>query len=86
MDLQSCLAGRVLRACTFFALAAFFGNTAAIYMNCYFGTVSQPCFSAAFFVDKQRYLYAGLFFSWALLSDTEWLFALPFFLFGHALA
>ncbi|MGZ3654095.1 MAG: hypothetical protein ACXVB9_04920 [Bdellovibrionota bacterium] len=66
----------------FFALAAFFGNTAAIYMNSNFGHgVAGLLFLGAFFFWwEKRYVLAGLFLSWALLCDYGVAFALPFFL------
>jgi hypothetical protein len=73
--------GASLPAVHFFALAAFFGNTAAIYMNCFLGHgVAAWLFLGAYFTwHERRYLYAGLFLSWALLSDYGVTFALPFF-------
>jgi hypothetical protein len=66
----------------FFALAAFFGNTAAFYMNSNFGHgVSAVLFLAAFFCWlEKRSLLLGLFLSWSLLCDYGVAFTLPFFL------
>lgn len=74
--------GMSLAATHFFALSAFFGNTAAIYMNSNFGHgVSGLLFLAAFWCWlERRFLWLGVFLSWSLLSDYGVAFALPFFL------
>lgn len=74
-------AGVPRSAAHFFALAAFFGNTAAIYMNSNFGHgVSAVLFLAAVLAwIERRFLIVGAFLSWALLSDYGVAFALPFF-------
>jgi hypothetical protein len=66
----------------FFALAALFGNTAAIYMSSNFGhgVASLLFLGAAWFWWERRYGLTGFFLSWALLSDYGVAFALPFFL------
>lgn len=71
----------------FFALAALFGNTAAIYMNSNFGhgVASALFLGAAWFWWERRYELTGLFLSWALLSDYGVAFALPFFVIATAL-
>ncbi|HEY8278671.1 MAG TPA: hypothetical protein VIH99_03555 [Bdellovibrionota bacterium] len=69
-------------AVLFFTLASLFGNTAAIYMNCNFGHgLAALLFLAAyFFWSERRYVLAGLFVSWTLLTDYGIAFALPLFL------
>lgn len=63
----------------FFALAVFFGNTAALYLNSNFGHgLAALLFLAAFYCwTERRYLATGAFFSWALLTDYGVAFALP---------
>src|SRR5262249_4965410 len=64
----------------FFALAAFLGNTAAIYMNCNFGHgVASILFLAGFYAWYERqYLLTGAFVGFSLCCDYGVAFALPF--------
>jgi len=66
----------------FFALAALFGNTAALYMNSNFGhgLAALLLLGAFFSWNERRYIFTGLFLSWSLLSDYGVAFSLPFFL------
>ena len=66
----------------FFALAAFFGNTAAVYMNSHFGHgIASLLFLGALLSWLDRRLpLSGLLLSLSLLSDYGVAFALPFFL------
>jgi hypothetical protein len=66
----------------FFALAALFGNTAAIYMNSNFGhgVASMLFLGAVFFWYERRYPLTGVFLGFSLLSDYGVVFTLPFFL------
>lgn len=71
----------------FFALAALFGNTAAIYLNCYFGHgLAALFFLAGFFAWLTgRYGLAGLGFAAAMLTDYGGALAIPFLLLATAL-
>ncbi|MGE3261543.1 MAG: hypothetical protein AB7K68_07175 [Bacteriovoracia bacterium] len=66
----------------FFALAAFFGNTAAIYMNCYFGHgLAALLFLAAMLAWlERRYAWASFFFAATMLTDYAGACVIPFFL------
>jgi hypothetical protein len=65
----------------FFALAALFGNTAAIYMNCYFGHGLAGLFflAAVFFWLERKYAWASCFFAATMLTDYGGACAIPFF-------
>jgi hypothetical protein len=66
----------------FFALAAFFGNTAAIYLNCYFGHgLAGLFFLAALYTWLERsYAWASCFFAATMLTDYGGACAVPFFI------
>ncbi|MGZ3713205.1 MAG: hypothetical protein ACXVBE_15685, partial [Bdellovibrionota bacterium] len=68
----------------FFALAALFGNTAAIYMNCYFGHgLAGLLFLAAVFTWlEKRYAWASFFFAATMLTDYAGACVIPFFVFA----
>jgi hypothetical protein len=76
--------GIPLAAQHFFVLAALMGNTAAIYMNCYFGHgLSALLFLAAFYCwHGKKWLLSGFFLSWCMLNDYGTIFVLPAFLFA----
>jgi len=66
----------------FFALAALFGNTAALYMNTYFGhglaaLLMLGCFAAWL---RARYALSGALIAACLLTEYGTAFVLPFFL------
>ncbi|MGZ3658318.1 MAG: hypothetical protein ACXVCS_22385 [Bdellovibrionota bacterium] len=66
----------------FFALAALFGNTAALYMNTYFGhglaaLLMLGCFAAWL---RARYACSGALIAACLLTEYGTAFVLPFFL------
>jgi len=65
----------------FFALAALFGNTAAMLMNSYFGHgLAALLFLAAFlFWLQRRWALSALCLSWCVLSEYGALFVLPAF-------
>lgn len=66
----------------FFALACLFGNTAAIYMNCYFGHGLAALFFLAGLYTwlEARYAWAAFFFASCMLTDYAGACAIPFFL------
>ena len=74
--------GTSLTALHFFALAALFGNTAAIYMNCYFGHgLAAIFFFAGFYAWLLgNYRWSGFFVAATLLTDYGGATVLPFFL------
>lgn len=63
----------------FFLLTALFANTAALFMNSYFGHGFSALAQLAglFFLLSRRYAWSGLFFSVALLSDYGFAAQLP---------
>lgn len=65
----------------FFGLASLFGNTAAIYMNSYFGhglaAVLFLAFALAWY--DRNYFWAALYLSFALLTDYVAVVAIPIF-------
>jgi hypothetical protein len=73
--------GAPLPAVHFFALAALFGNTAAIYMNSYLGHGLAALLFLAAFYDwlRAKWLRSGALMSWCLLTDYGVLFVLPAF-------
>jgi hypothetical protein len=86
-------AGRILRengtrqaGLLFFALASLFGNTAAIYMNSYFGHGLAGLFFLAGFLFwlQARYAAAGFFLAAAMLTDYAGACAVPFLLLATA--
>jgi hypothetical protein len=74
--------GSTVSGMHFFALAALFGNTAAIYMNCYFGHGLAAIFFLAGFASWLwgRYGWAGFFFAATMLTDYGGACVIPFFL------
>lgn len=64
-----------------FSLCALFGNTAAVYMNCYFGHgLAAVHFLACFFFWLQRrYGWSSFFFASSLLTDYGTAYVFPFF-------
>lgn len=66
----------------FFALAAFFGNTAAIYLNCYFGHGLAGLFllgAFLFWLDRS-YALASALFACTMLTDYAGACMIPFFI------
>lgn len=68
----------------YFLLAALFANTAALFMNSYFGHGFSALTQLAglYFLVSRRYAWAGLFFSCALLSDYGFAVQIPALLFA----
>ena len=67
----------------YFALAAFFGNTAAIYMNTYFGHGLAALLFLGFFIFwiERRYALASCLFAFGMLTDYVGIAILPVFIF-----
>jgi hypothetical protein len=72
----------------FFLMAALFGNTAIIFMNSYFGHAFSALLQLAgiFYLYRKRFDLAGLFFSFAMLSDYGFVFQIPALIFALALS
>ncbi|MCO5143410.1 MAG: hypothetical protein M9962_10010 [Oligoflexia bacterium] len=66
----------------FFVLATLFGNTAAIYMNCYFGhgLAAILFLSAFFFFYEDKFVESSFFIGLSCLTDYSALLFVPFFL------
>jgi hypothetical protein len=82
------LAGRALReqgtppaGVLFFGLAALFGNTAALYLNCYFGHGMAALFflTSYLFWLRQHYALAGAFLAATALTDEGGPCVIPIF-------
>lgn len=58
-------------ALQFFSLAYFFGTTATLFMNTYFGHAIAAVFATALLLSvlDNRWFLAGSFFGWGMLSD-----------------
>lgn len=71
----------------FFLLAVLFGNTASIFMNSYFGHGFAALLQLAgvLFLLKRRYGFAGMMFSFSLLSDYGFAMQIPALLAALAL-
>ncbi len=71
----------------YFALAALFGNTAAIYMNTYFGHGLAALLFLGFAICwiERNYALASFWFSFAILTDYVGIAILPAFVLGTVL-